>query len=552
MGISDISLTTGIRSSMLSGADASKKLSRAEERLATGKKVNSALDQPTSFFAAMQLKQYADDASQLHDGINETISIIRAATHGISAISRLLQDMKAVVEGAGNATDPAAKARYAAAYDELYAQLNMVASDSSYRGTNLIGDSDPSLLRWRADNISVSLSTSSSSYTIEGEFLGSGYALYGADAPETGWVPDARGTLLFPATGDITEIPATESGSKLDFLFVIDTTGSMGGTLAQVEANVSAFIDNLEAAGVDGRYAFAKYGDVNPGDGGDAPVIEPPVFFSDSASFASALASSADSGGGGDGPESGLEGILASLSTLSFRPDAVKRMLLITDATVHTTDDGKSADTIAGTAAVLADAGIRLDVAAPVGGAVETQLLPLATLTGGVYHDISDPSFYTGGFGVSSLADRIATLDLAVESADYDAGTFSIRFNNPPPPRTRAMKAERAGLSLFHSWAYRGFQTREGVDAAEKAIASAIEVVRTVEARFGSGSDILTIRDTFLSESVEISITGAEKLTSADLNEEAANVLMMQTRLTLSTTSLTISSQSAENILKLL
>lgn len=462
--------------------------------------------------------------------------------------------MKGIVDAAARTSDPVSKAQLAKNYDELYAQLNSLASDSSYRGTNLIGDSDPRLLRWKADDLPVSLNPSGSSeYTIEGAFLGSGYALYEAGTPDIGWVPNDSGTKIAPVTVDVTSFPE-EPKSKLDFVFIIDTTGSMVGKLAAVKANAVSFINKMEAENVDGHYAFAAYGDINapPIGSGDPSSINTPAFFTDSASFSAALASVGLTGGG-DSPESGLEGIMTAMANLSFRPDATKRMLLLTDATVHTSADGTSTETVANTAAALSTAGIQLDIAVPVAGLAQMQLSPLAAATGGTVHNLNDPSFYTSGFGVTPPpGTTVPTQDVTVQAADYDSGVFSLLFKNPPPGTTKIMTAEKAGLGLYNSWVYNGFKSGDGIAAAAKDIENALGIIRLQSTRFGSGSDILTTRNTFTTQIANVSLEGADKLTAADMNEEGANMLILQTRQQLGVTSLSLASQASQAVLKMI
>ena len=552
MGLSDITLTSGLSFSLLSLKKTAKQMEQVHERLSSGKKVNSSLDNPTNFFIAQQLKNQADDLTQVQQNITESIQTIKTAANGITGVIQLVNQMKAVVDSARNTTDPQAKSALAASYDELYAQLNYMVSDSSYRGLNVIGDNDPSLLGWKADDLPVSLNPNGSSeYIVEGKFLGAGYALYEAGAPDVGWVPDDRGTRIAPVTADITEFPEPALISlPLDFVFVLDATGSMGPYLTQVKANVQAFVESMQAQGVDGRYAFAKYGDINPSQGGEAPVLTPPVFYTDAAAFSAALNASPNSLGGGDIPESGLEGILTTLSDLSFRPEATKRMVLLTDAVVHTTADGMSADTIAGTAASLTAAGIRLDVAAPLGGAVQAQLGPLAAATGGSYFSITDSSFYTGGFGFTPDT-TIPTSEPVILSADYAAGEFSLFFSNPPPGEVKVMTSEKAGIGVYHSWLYDGFNSSEGITAASNDLDAAITMLRTQSQLFGSGSSVLTTRDAFTSKQVNLSLEGADNLTNADLDEEASNALMLQVREQIGATTIGMAAKSSENILKL-
>lgn len=98
--MSDISLTKGMRSNLLSLQSTVKLLDRTQERLSTGKKVNSALDNPVNFFTAQSHTSRADDLLAYKDGISEAIQTIKAADNAITAITTLIDSMKGVAEDA--------------------------------------------------------------------------------------------------------------------------------------------------------------------------------------------------------------------------------------------------------------------------------------------------------------------------------------------------------------------------------------------------------------------------------------------------------------------
>ncbi|MBW2583515.1 MAG: hypothetical protein JRE36_08055 [Deltaproteobacteria bacterium] len=75
--------------------------------------------------------------------------------------------------------------------------------------------------------------------------------------------------------------------------------------------------------------------------------------------------------------------------------------------------------------------------------------------------------------------------------------------------------------------------------------------LRTESKKLSSNLSIITAREDFTSQMINTLGDGAAKLTEADLNEEGANMLMLQTRQALSTTSLNIASQAAQNVLRL-
>ena len=97
---SDITLSAGVRSNLLSLQKTADLMSTTQNRLATGKKVNSALDNPTNFFTSESLSARANDLSNLLDGISNSIKTIEVADNGISAITDLVESAQATVRQA--------------------------------------------------------------------------------------------------------------------------------------------------------------------------------------------------------------------------------------------------------------------------------------------------------------------------------------------------------------------------------------------------------------------------------------------------------------------
>lgn len=137
----DIALTASIRSNLLSLQNTQKLLDQTQLRLATGLKVNSALDDPISFFAAQALRNRSSDLTRLLDGMGQSIQTLKAADDGIKAISDMLQQAQALAESARDAlnADPAADVtQLAAGFDEIMSQIDNLANDAGYRGVNLL------------------------------------------------------------------------------------------------------------------------------------------------------------------------------------------------------------------------------------------------------------------------------------------------------------------------------------------------------------------------------------------------------------------------------
>src|SRR5579859_7051988 len=100
MALSNITLTAAVRQNLLSLQGTANLLSTTQERLATGKKVNSALDNPTNFFTAAGLDSRASDISNLLDSIGNGVQVLQAANTGLSSLSKLVDTAKSIANQA--------------------------------------------------------------------------------------------------------------------------------------------------------------------------------------------------------------------------------------------------------------------------------------------------------------------------------------------------------------------------------------------------------------------------------------------------------------------
>src|SRR5262245_51670318 len=94
--MSGIVLSASVRQNLLSLQSTADMLATTQERLSTGKKVNSALDNPTNFFTAQGLDNRASDISNLLDGINNGVQILQAANTGITSLQKLIDSAKSI------------------------------------------------------------------------------------------------------------------------------------------------------------------------------------------------------------------------------------------------------------------------------------------------------------------------------------------------------------------------------------------------------------------------------------------------------------------------
>jgi flagellin len=136
--MSDISLTAGMRNNLLSLQTTNKLTTTTQNRLATGKKVNTPLDNPTNYFAAQGHIARADDLTNRKDGMSESVQMLKAADAGIKAITALIQSAQGVASAALATSDVNERSSYSSTYTTLLSQVSQLASDSGYRGTNFL------------------------------------------------------------------------------------------------------------------------------------------------------------------------------------------------------------------------------------------------------------------------------------------------------------------------------------------------------------------------------------------------------------------------------
>jgi len=172
---SDISLSSATRSNLLSLQRTTDLIGRTQNRLSTGKKVNSAIDDALSFFTSRNLNDRASDLTTIKSGIDEGIQVLTTTTDALTNVEDVLKQMKAIASSAKStaASDTTTRNKLTSQFNELRSQIDHLVNDASYNGINLIrGDSNnPNI---KADNLTVKFSEQTSAQpkrelTITGE-----------------------------------------------------------------------------------------------------------------------------------------------------------------------------------------------------------------------------------------------------------------------------------------------------------------------------------------------------------------------------------------------
>ena len=158
--MSDISLTASMRSNLLSLQNTQSLMDMTQERLSTGKKVNSAIDNPSSYYTAQSLNNRASDLSALLDSMGQAVQTIKAANEGIETITSFAEQAKAVANTALDSADAEQITSSQKQFNELLKQIDQLADDAGYKGINLL----------EGDELSVTFNeTRTSTIVIQGE-----------------------------------------------------------------------------------------------------------------------------------------------------------------------------------------------------------------------------------------------------------------------------------------------------------------------------------------------------------------------------------------------
>jgi len=276
-----------MRNNLLLLQKTNKQIESIQNKLATGNKINSALDGPNSFFAARGLSTRAGDLSKLKEAMGQAISTIQAGDKGITAIEKLVEQARGLTTTAyanlgTDANSIALRKGLAEQFNAIKGQIDRIAQDSGYQGKNLLvgnGQSFDSTATSRAQVNSitgvsgarVTNVVSADTYSIS--FSGTG-AISG-NADDIAKAETARGISQLNISGSISATQGNFSDVS------IEIRGSVGNERTAVitengESRTVNFFDNsqsaetsLTQAGAEGTNQISNVtisGDIEEGD----------------------------------------------------------------------------------------------------------------------------------------------------------------------------------------------------------------------------------------------------------------------------------------------
>jgi flagellin-like hook-associated protein FlgL len=109
-----------------------------QKRMATGKRVQTAIDDPIAFFTARGHEQRAGDLAVRKDEMSESIQLLKSADTGVNSILNMIANAKSLAQSALSGETTTAITTLESQYNEVMEQIDYIAADSNYKGINLL------------------------------------------------------------------------------------------------------------------------------------------------------------------------------------------------------------------------------------------------------------------------------------------------------------------------------------------------------------------------------------------------------------------------------
>ena len=529
--MSGIVLSASVRQNLLSLQSTADLLSTTQNRLSTGNKVNSALDNPTNFFTAQSLNNRSSDINNLLDGVSNGVQVLQAANTGITSLQKLVDSAKSVANQALQAAvgySTKSTVSTAAVAGATAADLRGAGTNASAVGTVVNNNLTSAVAITSATKLVAATNSDSLATTAAGAITVNGKSITFSTS-QTNVTTDS-------STGNVTI--GTGTGSTLaisDVLAAID--GITGATTASTVAAGKLTLSTGTAQDL-----------VIGGTSGTLTQLGLTAATTTRATPLGGLTLTIGATGGGTATSltfgDGTNGTVKSLNDLNSKLSANNLQATI-DSTgaisISTTNDAASSTigTIGGTAAGSGKAFNGLTVAAPVQDAA-AQLVRSNLVS--QYNNILDQ--------ITSTAQDASYNGVNLLSGDKLKLTF-----NETGKSTLAIQGVQfnaTGLGLSKLTAGTDFTDNSSATAAISTLSNASSALRTQASSLGSNLSIVQIRQDFSKNLINVLQTGSSNLTLADTNEEAANSQALSTRQSIAVSALSLANTSQQSVLQLL
>jgi flagellin-like hook-associated protein FlgL len=513
--MADISLSKAVRSNLLSLKGTADMMATTQNRLSTGNKVNSALDNPSSWFTAKGLTNRASDLGALLDSMANGVKTLEAADNGLSAMTKTLESMQSTLR----------QARQDKSFQT--ASYTLAASD-------------------------VTTGVTSDTLAEAKKLTVSGGAFAEGEDASVGLIGGAKATAAIGAAAATFDMD--EAGDGLDFSIAVN-----GGSATAVTIRGSAAVtrDELVEA-LNGGFEAVNL-DIEVGlDGSNNLTFTGPEAANYEDAAVDLTLGTIANGGAGTALALANFGFAAANATEVTTKEYVAKTVdqLVSEINSSTSD-------FAGKVRASNDNGkLRLENQS-------TQELNVdgVTAAGAINGSATGAADILGNSVRAGLADQFNELrdqlDKLADDASFNGinllrgDKLAITFNETGTSSIDIQTKNgdtinSTNLGVSTTLEEKSLDSDSNIDAELAKLKSALNEVRSQASSFGSNLSIVENRQTFTKAMINTLEDGAGNLTLADMNTEAANLLALQTRQSLSQNSLSLASQADQSILQLI
>ena len=583
--MSDINLTSAVRQNLLSLQGTASMMAKTQNKLSTGNKVNTALDNPSNFFTAASLNSRASDLGNLMDSMANGVKTMEAADNGLTSITKTLESMQSTLRQARQDKSFETNSYSLSNLDPNSGATQQLAlSGGAFTGTTNLaltttgtGDIGAMSAAYAAPAAAAATFTGGNNIDTAGNTAGTLNLTYGGTSVTinvgANLLGAAQGTAL---AGQInTALGSTALSGKLTATadattkaIILTASGNEDASIAvSGSAAASVFGTSTSTRGSDGKLSFTVNGaavslDSTTGADLTTAIANTNISLKSADSKFQAYnnggklgvrAITTDAGtlsiGGADGA---LFGATSSASNLSLGFTTDELVANVNNSTTFNTKIKASNDN----------------------GKLRIQNLSTQDLTVGgtnasnqVIGTATASTTIKGNSVRSGLADQFNELrdqlDKLADDASFNGinllrgDKLSITFNETGTSSIDILakdgkSVDSTALGLPTTLTAKNLDSDDSIDTTLAQVKTAVSTVRSQSSAFGSNLSVVQNRQDFSKNMINTLQTGAGNLTLADLNEEAANMVSLQTRQSLATSSLSMANQANQNVLQLL
>ena len=539
--MSGIVLSASVRQNLLSLQSTASLLATTQNDLATGNKVNSALDNPTEFFTAQSLNNRASDISNLLDGIGNGVQVLQAANTGITSLQSLVSSAQSIANqvlqspvGYSTKSNVVSAAITGATATNL---LGTATANNHVTGTAVTNDATTGAAGISATTLLVGTAGSTSNdLQSPGITNGSTLSIDG----KTITFSTAQTTASTDGSGNVTIGIGT--GSTLKVSDVLSAIDSITGTATASSVSGGSLVLSTGTAqnlviGAGTGNALAALGL----SAGTTNVTPPPL-------SGETLTIGATGGGTqtaitfgtGAGQVSTLNQLNTALAANNLQASIDSSSGAIT---ITTSNDAASSTvgTLSGTAVSTAGSPFKSSAAAVAPVADPNSQATRASLVAqynNVLAQINTTATDSSFNGINLLNGDTLKLTFN-ETGKSTLGITGVTFND-------------AGLGLSTLTSGTDFLDNSSANKVLTSLNNASTTLRGEASALGSNLSIVQIRQDFNKNLINVLQTGSSNLTLADTNEEAANSQALSTRQSIAVSALALANQSQSSVLQLL